>query len=77
MNQEEVSHKNTANQYFYENRSMYEILEYNDIDKAGLQNKIEKVLSKLKEGEFKSAQTKPRHFKPNFCLEPHLVSQIE
>ena len=58
MNQEEVSHKNTANQYFSENRSMYEILEYNDIDKAGLQNKIEKVLSKLKEGEFKSAQTK-------------------
>ena len=33
MNQEEVSHKNTANQYFSENRSMYEILEYNDIDK--------------------------------------------
>ena len=37
---------------------MYEVLEYNDLDKSGLQNKIDKVLSKLKDGEFKAAQTK-------------------
>jgi len=37
---------------------MFEILEYYDLDKSGLQNKIEKVLSKIKEGEFKSAQIK-------------------